>query len=167
MVRRNAGKGDDIVKNKNILKAGIIIVIIIIVVIISFVTFNNSDKDKYVFNIDTINKYKIITDMRWNTMRNDGGSNTNLYYNVDLDNNMVYKIVEDYQANLGGKSKTTTDLIYTKEIDNSIADELKQVLVETKNYNFYTIATLNNEKNIHNINSINEIENVLKRLDEI
>ena len=163
-------------KNKNILKVGIIIVIIIIAVIISFVTFNNSDKDKYVFNIDTINKYKIITDMRWNTMRNDGGSNTNLYYNVDLDNNMVYKIVEDYQANLGGKSKTTTDLIYKKEIDNSIANELKQVLVEimekedineTKNYNFYTIVTLNNEKNIHNINSINEIENVLKRLDEI
>ena len=48
------------------------------------------------------NKYKIITDLKFKTTLNDGGSYDSVYYQIDLDSKVVVKIEEDCNANLGG-----------------------------------------------------------------
>lgn len=126
------------------------------------------------FELNTKNKYTIITDMKWKTMQNDGGSHTNIYYQLDLDNNAITKIKEDFQANLGGLPSTRKSTIYVKKIDSNIKNEAKLLLEEllikedinkTNNYNCFTILNLDYEKDIYNINTIKLINNLLKKID--
>lgn len=132
-------------------------------------------KSDYTFELNSENKYRIETDMQWITMQNDGGSHTNIYYNIDFDDHVISKIVEEYQANLGGKPKTTINEIYSKELDFKLQKDLKSLLVEvmekedineTKNYNFFTITTLNTEKIIYDLNTIEKINNILELIDK-
>ena len=134
-----------------------------------------SDLNNYTFELNSKNKYTIITDMRWKTMRNDGGSNTSIYYQIDLDNNIVSKIQEDFQANLGGSPNTEKSLIYIKKIDSNIKEDAESLLEgiitkedinETHNYNFFTILNLNLEKEIYNTDTIENINNLFKKMDE-
>ena len=146
---------------------------IILMIVISTVYFFN--KSDYSFELNSENKYKIETDMRWHTVRNDGGSHTNLYYTVDFDNNVISKIMEDYQANLAGKHKTTINEVYNKKLDFKLQKDLKSLLVEVmekedvnenENYAPYIISTLNKEKNIYNLNTIEKINNILELIDK-
>lgn len=134
------------------------------------------DINNYIFELDSKNKYTIITDLRWKTMLNDGGSHSSIYYQVDLDNSIISKVQEDYHANLGGSPKTEKNVIYIKKIDTNIREEVKSLLNEittkedineTHNYNFFTISSFNTEKFIYNIDSIKNINNILKRFDEL
>lgn len=134
----------------------------------------SNNLNNYTFELNSKNKYTIITDMRWKTMRNDGGSNTSIYYQIDLDNNIVSKIQEDFQANLGGTPKTEKSVIYIKKIDSNIKEDAKSLLEEiiakedineTHNYNFFAILNLNVEKEIFNTNTIERINNLLKEMD--
>lgn len=136
----------------------------------------SSDLNDYIFELNSKNKYTIITDMRWKTMKNDGGSNTSIYYQIDLDNNIVSKIQEDFQANLGGSPNTEKSILYIKKIDTNIKEDAKTLLEEiiakedineTHNYNFLTILNLNGEKEIYNMNTIENINNLLKKIDEL
>lgn len=121
------------------------------------------------------NKYTIITNSRWLTMQNDGGSNTNIYYEIDFKNKIVNKITENYKANLGKNPKTIISNDYTKEIDNNTSKNLKETiykLIKNKdinndnNYDCYEIKWDNNKKNICNINNINKLEKILKKIDK-
>lgn len=134
------------------------------------------DINNYIFELDSKNKYVIITDLRWKTMQNDGGSNTSIYYQIDLDNNIIRKVQEDYYANLGGTLRTETDIIYTKKIDTFIQEEVKSLLTEiiakedindSENYHSFTIVSLNGEKEIYNIDTIENINAILKKIDEL
>lgn len=134
------------------------------------------DINNYVFELDSKNKYTIITDLRWKTMLNDGGSHSSLYYQIDLDNNIISKVQEDYHANLGGTSSKQKSVIYIKKIDTNIQLEVKSLvdeiitkedINETHNYNFFTISSLNTEKEIYNINTIENINVLLKKIDEL
>lgn len=158
-------------KSKLFVVFGIIVIFVIgIVYVASF--YSNT----YTFKLNNENKYKIETAMKWKTMQNDGGSHTNIYYNVDFENNVISKIVEDYQANLGGKTKHEVSEIYNKKLDFELQKDLKLLLVElmekedineNKNYNFVTIYNLNNEKIIYNLNSIEKINEVLELIDKL
>lgn len=150
-----------------------IILIFLIIVAIYLAFLNKSD---YSFELNNKNKYKIETDMQWRTMQNDGGSHTNIYYNVDLNKNIISKIKENYQANLSGKPKTTISKIYEKEIDIKLQKELKSLLNEiiekedineTKNYHCFTIYSMSHEKKIYNINTIEKINNILEKIDKL
>lgn len=136
----------------------------------------STDLNNYVFELDSKNKYTIITDLKWKTMQNDGGSHSSLYYQIDLDNNIISKVQEDYHANLGGTPNTEKSVIYIKKIDSNIEEDAKSLLEgiitredinETHNYNFFTILNLNVEKEIYNINTIENINNLLKKIDEL
>ena len=109
-------------------------------------------------------------------MQNDGGSHSSLYYQIDLDNNIISKVQEDYHANLGGTSSKQKSVIYIKKIDTNIQVEVKSLvdeiitkedINETHNYNFFTNSRLNNEKDIYNINTIENINVLLKKIDEL
>lgn len=134
------------------------------------------DINNYAFELDSQNKYTIITDFRWMTMQNDGGSNTNIYYQIDLDNNIISKVLEDYKANLGGSPKEEKNVIYIKKIDTNIQEEAKSLLNEiitkedineTNNYEFFTISSLNTKKDIYNVNTIKNINQFLSKIDEL
>lgn len=133
------------------------------------------DLNNYNFELNSKGKYTIITDLKWQTMQNDGGSHSSLYYQLDLENNIVRKIKEEFKANLGGTPSNKKYIIYTKNINNAINEEAKKILEEiiesedvneTNNYNFFTILNLNSEKNIHNTKTIERINDLLKKIDE-
>lgn len=153
----------------------IFILSIILIFVISTLCLYVFHKSEYTFELNSENKYRIETDMQWITMQNDGGSHTNIYYNIDLDNNVISKISEEYQANLGGNPKTTINEIYSKELDFKLQKNLKSLLAEVmekedvnenKNYNFFTITTLNTEKIIYDLNTIEKISNILELIDK-
>lgn len=132
-----------------------------------------NQEQKTTVELDESNKYIITTDFRWKTMMNDGGSNTNIYYEIDLDNNSVNKITESYHANLGGTPKTDKELI-TIKIDNKLSKELSTTLNEifqskdinnTNNYNFYTIEKQNEEKNIYNEDNIKILKELINKIE--
>lgn len=128
------------------------------------------------FTIDSVNKYIVTTNMRFLTMQNDGGSHSNLYYQIDLDENKVTKVIESYKANLMGTPEFSKNEIYTKTINAELADEIKNVLNDTLtkedinepvNYSFFTIEALNNEKYIYNQETINTLNNLLNKIDNV
>ena len=134
------------------------------------------DVNNYAFKLDSKNKYIIITDLKWKTMQNDGGSHSSIYYQIDLDNNIISKVQEDYHANLGGTPSQHKNVIYIKKIDTNIQSEVKSLLNEiitkedineTHNYNFFTTKSLDAEKDIYNVNTIESINSLLKKIDEL
>ena len=138
----------------------------------------SSDLNDYVFELDSKNKYIITTDLRWKTMLDDGGSNTSLYYQIDLDNNIICKVKEDYtaNANLRDVPSIEKNVIYIKKIDNTIQEEVKALLTEiiskedindSNNYNYFTISSLNDEKDIFNMDTIESINLLLNKIDEL
>lgn len=116
------------------------------------------------------NAYIVETDMRLKTMRNDGGSNTNIYYIIDLDNKKVTKKEEDYYAPENNLKKKT---FYKKTIDKKLANKIKKVLNdsinnnsnENKIYEYYKIIYKNKENYIYNKTIIKKIEDMLLDLD--
>ena len=79
------------------MKKRIILVIITVSVCIAsiillYLKFNTK------FEVNTIDKYIFTTDMKWLTMQNDGGSHINIYYQVDLQNNIIKKCQDEYKG---------------------------------------------------------------------
>ena len=131
-----------------------------------------------IFNKDHLeqSKYRIETDIKWLTMQNDGGSHTNVYYDVDFDNNIIIKTSQSYYANLGGNPEIKTQEIYKKELNFKIKKDLKKVLKktltkedinETNNYHCFVIYDLDNEKTICNEDTIKKIKKVLNSADNL
>lgn len=155
-------------------KNRIVILFIVLIIIISFIIFYKLiETNKEEINLDNSNKYIIITDFRWKTMLNDGGSHTNIYYEIDLDKNNVNKVTESYLANLGGKPKTSKNSIFIK-IDSRLSKELSRTLNnifqtndinDANNYDFYTIKKQNEEKNIYNEDTIHTIQKLIDKIE--
>ena len=77
-------------KKKKIL---FILMISIVIVIIASVVV--------IMKLDASSKYVITTDMKLLTMRDDGGTHYNIYYEIDLQKSTVKKC-EDYYEGLDG-----------------------------------------------------------------
>lgn len=169
-------------KNKKVLKTILTIVLSCILMLVLIIVINRCSTTKPIqykekhFPVLTSDTYKIETDMRWFTMMNDGGSNTNEYYYIDFDENTVARILEGYTANLGGTPETSTNVYFKKQMDADIQEEIKIMLDkvlekedvnETRNYHPFTISTLGYEKTIYNEDTIQEIKDVLRKIDEM
>ena len=123
----------------------------------SFVLSENNYN--YVFEFNTQNKFVIVTDYKWETMMNDGGSHISIYYNIDLSRDVVQKVKEVYKANLGGTPVTTKEIIYTLDINYGIRRRLVDLLMydieagvpSSTNYNFYTIKTLDGDIDVYDL----------------
>lgn len=165
-------------KNKTLKILLILLILIIIITGIGFFIFKTTKKDSadFSFNLDSNSKYKITTNMRWLTMRNDGGSNTNIYYCVDFEKNTVTKINDDYIANLGGTPERTVSIVYEKTFSSEFKETLKTYLDkiifeedinDSKNYLSFTIESLDVDKDIYSENTIKELNKLLKQIDEM
>lgn len=147
-------------------KTGIIALILIVAAlgaIITLIIFKNKESISY----------EVITNMRFKTMLNDGGSNTSVYYQMDLKDNKITKIQEDYKANLQGNARTDKKTLYEKEISSSLSKKIANTLnniiskedIKDGNYNFYVIRFKDQSKEIYNKNSIKDIESLLNKID--
>ena len=151
--------------------AGICIVVILVVSIGVF-KVNVKDRDTKPLKASSLvnNKdvYKIITDTRFITLHNDGGSHVNVYYIVDFNNNMIAKYEDKYVGFEGYKYKDK--LVSEKGIEETEATKFKKILEElivkddinnTNNYNFYTIENGDDKNNIHNEESIELLKDII------
>lgn len=160
---------------KTLLLSMTVLIIIAIIVVVFIVKKVNIENTKITdFELDNNNKYEIVTDHKWMTMQDDGGSHTSIYYQVDLANNKITKITKVYKANLGGTPETNQKIDYTKVIDIDITQQMKDLLNEvmskedtneTNNFKFFTISSFNYEKYIYNIDTIKDIEMLLEKID--
>ena len=125
-------------------------------------------------NVEISSAYTIITDMRWKTMQDDGGSNFNIYYEINLNNNIVKKYEDHYIGFKGYEYQKK--LLYEKSIDNNINFEINNLLTDllskddvndTNNYSPYTIKNGSQEKDIYNEKSINLLNNILNKIDNM
>ena len=149
------------------MKEKIISILIPILMVISVVLIGIKSMNK------TITKYTIITDYKYLTMMNDGGSNTNIYYEIDINKKEVKKLEDRYKGFEGylyqGKE------IYNKKISKELNKELEKIIKElinkedkndTKNYSPFQINYNKKEKTIYNLESINKLRNILTKIDE-
>jgi len=118
--------------------------------------------------------YTIITDSKYRTMQNDGGSNFNVYYEIDLNSNVVKKFEDHYIGFKGYEYKQK--LIYKKNIDNDISSEMDTLLFsllsnedvnDTNNYSPYIIKFDSEDKSIYNENSIKSLKFLLNKIDNL
>lgn len=128
--------------------------------------------DETILNKEKI--YIITTDTRLMTMKTDGGSNYNIYYKLDKENNTIKKLEDHYIGFKGYEYKEK--LIYEKTLEQQKTNELVDLLDELiekedikteNNHQSYKIELNKKEKYIYNKDSINELKNILKRIDEI
>lgn len=130
------------------------------------------DYTKSDFVLDNENKYQITTSMKFMTMRNDGGSHTNLYYQIDLNENKVIKCEDEYAGFKGYKyegkvldvkklnAKEKQDLkLLLDNISNNIREEPEEFI-----YDFYILSSVNkNDVKIYDKEIIKSLNNLLEK----
>jgi len=111
------------------------IIVILLIVVIIFIDNIIINKEQYYnssdFVLDNENKYKIITNMKWITMRDDGGSHTNIYYQIDLNENKVIKCADEYVGFKGYQHEGK--ILYSKQISEKEKQDLKLILDNISN----------------------------------
>lgn len=131
------------------------------------------NNDETLLNTNDSLQYTIITDSKYKTLLNDGGSNYNIYYELDLNKNIVKQFMDHYIGFKGYEYQGK--LIYEKNIDKELSNDINNLLIDlfTKedinngNYSPYTIKNNNNEKNIYNEESINNLKILLDKIDAL
>ena len=165
----------DKLKGRNMKK--IIVGVIIIVVTACFFNYMY-DKNQYKFELEG-NKYIIETDEGQITMMNEGGSHTDIYYEINLDENIVKRVSEnvDYsKVGPGGIPEINKKIMYTKNIDFKMQQEIKMTLAQvlekedindSKNYHCFVITSESIEKTIYNTKTIKILRKLLNKIDEL
>lgn len=134
------------------------------------------------FKLDSDNKYIIHDDTSILSMENDGGSHTDVYYEIDLNKNNVSKISERYQVKTSEKNgkaiqtrKRTKKLEYTKGIDYSLSEYiLKDYLKRLDKINDngrqdigYLLVDKDVETYIYNENALKRLKALLNYFDNM
>ena len=157
-------------KKRNII---IIISSVIIVCIILLIFYINILNGHSSFNLDNQNKYIVKTDSRYTTLQNDGGTHSDIYYEIDFDKKIVEKRADYYKGFEGNKYKRK--LLNSKELSNEesrnlqnflesiLSDESLQRADEELSYNYYSILTLNkDEVKFYNKSLINQFIEIVE-----
>ena len=119
-----------------------------------------------------LNKYKIVTDEKYKTLSNDGGSHINIYYKVDFSDNTITKYEDKYVGLKGYQYKEKK--VYDKKLELSTSEVLKATLdnllekkdiKEEDDYSPYVIKSAIKEKNIYNKESIKKLERILEFIE--
>ncbi len=98
------------------------------------------------------NKYIITTNTRFLTMQNDGGSHTNIYFEIDLNSNNV-SVREDKYVGFKGYDYKRKEL-KNKKLSDEEAREVKTIIdglienpkeIEAGNFSYYTLTVKDKE----------------------
>lgn len=141
--------------------------------IIKAIIFNDEsflDKD-----LSSSNTYTIVTDQKYLTMQDDGGSNYNVYYEIDMSKNIIIKY-EDHYIGFKGyeyRHKEIYDKVVDKELIDEIDSLIKTLIFEQDlNKNSYGGSfkikdTNNNEYNIYNEEDIKKLKEYFVKIDNL
>ncbi len=145
----------------------IVLFIIILIIILKGIKVLNKELDN--------NIYTITTNFKYLNMQNDGGSNTNVYYEFNPNKKSIKKLEDSYNGSIkGGHYDYKGKEIYNKTINNKTTKELKDLLNDLiskedvnnpKNYEPYTIKYKDKEKSIYNKESIKLLKGKLEEID--
>ena len=115
-------------KSKKIIIAIFSIICIILIVAMGYKIYEYCIE----FRLDNTNKYKVTTDTRFLTMRDDGGSHENIYYGIDLENRQVIKYSEYIDANMSHIFHINSRTIeFNKNLTENDANKLEVLLSNT------------------------------------
>jgi len=107
-------------------------IIVSIAIIVILILFGIIIGNKNHTEVEEYGNIKVTTDYKWKTMRNDGGSHTNIYYQIDLQNKKVTKLEDEYKGFEGyiyqGK------VLYTKELTDREIRKLNIVFEKLNSY---------------------------------
>ena len=157
------------------MKKKILIFAIVSVLIVSgIIVLTLINKNKYIqsnFVLDNENKYIVTTNTKWMSMQNDGGSHTNIYYQIDLNEKSIIKCEDKYVGFKGHEYKGK--IIFSKKINDIEKNELETILndaiknniykEENMNFNYYIVSSFNNEDvKIYDTDSIEKIESLIE-----
>ena len=173
---KNTLDKDTIVK---LLIAGLVVIVIAMLILIIVVVNNFNKKpgvvDGYTFDIKSGTKYKIITDAKIMTTKNDGSSYMNVYYQFDFDNNIIGRVVENHPSKYSSDQTVKKEEI-NKKVDDNLkkeARELTDYIINTTdtnidgNYRYYTLESSDLEQTIYNTDTINKIKAIFIKVDNI
>ena len=145
----------------------IVLGVLVVICLTVFFLFKN-EKDDF----DITNGYIFVTDTALKTMLKDGGSHTDIYYEVDLKNNKVTKKQDEYKAFEGKVSEEILKTYVINESDNKKINEIFDKIIEDKdkkidyfksNYEYYVLKTSDGlEIKTNNYDLINEFESIFK-----
>lgn len=156
---------------KKILSTIIVVLLIVVLIFILNIIINKpKDYTKSAFVLDSDNKYKITTNMKWMTMQNDGGSHINIYYQIDFNENRVIKCEDKYVGFKGYEYEGK--ILYSKEISEKEKQKLKSIFEnisnnseesERSNFDFYILSSLNHDDiRIYDKDIINNLRDILE-----
>lgn len=138
--------------------------------IIKSLIFND---ESYIKDDDISYEYKIITDSKYKTLLNDGGSHINIYYKINFSTKTITKYEDSYIGLEGYEYKGK--IIYKKNIDINTNKRIKLLInnlikkedINDKNsYSPYIVELNGNSKEIYNSNSIKSLEDILEMIDK-
>lgn len=109
--------------------------------------------------------YIIETDNKYLTMQDDGGSNINIYYQIDSKNNVIIKNSDEFKANLGGQSETIKNIVYEGEITDSDIEIIKDIYNRTDLNKDAELPFKINDKEIYDQEAINTLSEMFKSID--
>ena len=110
---------------KKMIIAIIIIILMMIMVIVGYKIYEYCIE----FRLDNPNKYLVITNTRFATMRNDGGSHENIYYGVDLEKGEVTKYQQSVNVYMElGFTTDITKIVFHKNLEENDVKELRTLL---------------------------------------
>lgn len=136
------------------------------------------------FKLDSDSKYIIHDETRVLSMESDGGSHTDVYYEIDLDNQTISKISERYQYSIierNGKAtqklSRTKTLEYTKTLDYTVSSNAGYIIRRVKTMNlkdesssnigYWTLEGLNYKEDINATKPIQYLKSLVKSFDNI
>ena len=139
-----------------------LVVIVVAMLILIVVVINSFNKkpgviENYTFELDSNNKYKIITDAQIMTTKSEGASYMDAYYQFDLDNNIVGRVVENHPSKASSDQTVKKEEI-NKKIDDNLKNEVKELIDyimntpdtnKDGNYRYYTLEGADYKKTIY------------------
>lgn len=117
-------------------------------------------------------EYVIVTDMKYLTMQNDGGSHTSIYYEINGDT--VIKLQDEYVGFVGYKYQGK--VLYQTKTKDEVLEKLKTLLdnmisngSEEPSGSFAPFTIKRNEEEVilFHEEKIQEIKELLKQIDQI
>ena len=130
------------------------------------VNYDDYYKPSEVINID--NKeydYVIETDNKYLTMMDDGGSNINIYYQIDIKNHIIIKNKDEYEANLGGTPETIKNIVYEGEITDNDLELIEDIYNRDDLNKDAELPYKINDKEIYDQEVINSLKELFNSID--
>ena len=129
------------------------------------VNYDDYYKPSDIINNEQKYDYIIETDNKYLTMMDDGGSNINIYYQIDSKNHIIIKNKDEYKANLGGTPETIKNIVYEGEITDNDIEKIKEIYNRTDLNKNAELPFKINDKEIYDQEAINSLKELLNAID--